>query len=150
MGLTTSFYDWWVTAPFNNMRALLNKRSRVFAAVNYLSGRLRKQMFTSKGRVRGLWLVDFDSFCFFFFFQGPLVVAGIMIDVACSRLSDSGDEAKKNGRAKGVWEPKMQLGSWSDFRLQGDSFKNPVRDRVGLFNCQRPRCAEWPVWHFDT
>ena len=26
------------------------------------------------------------------------------LQLACSRLSDSGDEAKKNGRAKGVWE----------------------------------------------
>ena len=47
-------------------------RNAFFAAVNLLSGPLRKQKFAltgSKGHVSHLWLVNFDPFCLFLFFK---------------------------------------------------------------------------------
>ena len=74
------FPGWWLLiVVFNNMRTLkfkpLNQRFLFFAAVNHLSGPLRKQKLTSarsKGHVCGSWLVDFDPFCLFLCFNRQL------------------------------------------------------------------------------
>ena len=63
-----------------------------FAAVNHLSGPLRKQNFTStgsKGHVWDLPLVDFDQF-WVFVFQGSLLVIVIMIDGSEKRNCEGG------------------------------------------------------------
>ena len=63
-----------LTALFKNTRILRFKSQltfEFFAAVNHLSGPLRKQNFSLTGsKGHGLWLVDFDSF---FVFQGLLL-----------------------------------------------------------------------------
>ena len=86
----------WLTALFTNMRNVKFKSQLTiafFAAVNRLSGPLRKQNFTLTGsKGHGLWFVigGFRSVLCVSVFQGSLLVIVIMIDSSEKRNCEGG------------------------------------------------------------
>ena len=70
-----------------------------FAAVNHLTGPLRKQRFYfNEFKVHGLWFVigEFQSVLCFYVFQGPLLVVENMIDCRSHVIIEKRSESFKN------------------------------------------------------